>query len=81
MGHDLTVSGSDIEQNTAKAGGSAIFYVSNDRTGHLAVRSSVSRSNTYAASGYSPTDQHFENYPGIFYLGSGSPDFTGSTIQ
>lgn len=79
--YDLTVLGSRLERNSAKAGGSAIFYVSNDRTGHLAVQSSVSRYNTYAASGYSPGDQHFENYPGIFYLGSGSPSFTGSTIQ
>jgi hypothetical protein len=79
--YDLKISGSVIERNSAKAGGSAIFYVSNDRTGHLAVQSSVSRNNTYAASGYSPSDQHFQNYPGIFYLGSGSPSFTGSTIQ
>ena len=79
--YDLTITGSDLERNTAKAGGSAIFYVSNDRTGHLAVQGSVSRNNTYLASGYSPSDQHFENYPGIFYLGSGNPSFTGSTIQ
>jgi hypothetical protein len=79
--YDLKVMGSAIERNSAKAGGSAIFYVSNDRTGHLAVQSSVSRNNTYAASGYSPSDQHFETYPGIFYRGSGSPSFTGSAIQ
>ena len=78
---DLTVTGSDIERNSAKAGGSSIFYVSNDRTGHLAVQSSVSRNNTYSASGYSPSDQHFETYPGICYRGSGAPNFTGSTIQ
>ncbi|GAA3566749.1 hypothetical protein GCM10022197_23450 [Microlunatus spumicola] len=79
--YDLKISGTTIERNSAKAGGSAIFYVSNDRTGHLSVQSSVSRNNTYAASGYSPSDQHFQNYPGIFFLGSGSPSFTGSTIQ
>jgi len=28
-----------------------------------------------------PTDQHFEDYPGIFYLGNGNPVFTNSTIQ
>lgn len=79
--YDLRVLGSRIQRNSAKAGGSAIFYVSNDRTGHLAVEQTTSRDNVYAASGYSPSDQHFENYPGIFYLGNGSPSFTGSTIQ
>lgn len=79
--YDLKITGTRIERNSAKAGGSAIFYVSNDRTGHLAVQTSVSRNNTYAASGYAPGDQHFQTYPGIFYRGSGSPSFTGSTIQ
>ena len=79
--YDLTIAGSVLERNSAKAGGSAIFYVSNDLTGRLSVQSSVSRNNTYAASGYTPSDQHFETYPGIFYRGSGSPSFTGSTIQ
>ena len=79
--YDLKITGSDLERNSAKAGGSAIFYVSNDLTGHLAVQGSVSRGNTYAASGYSPSDQHFQTYPGIFYRGSGNPSFTGSTIE
>ncbi|HET9649863.1 MAG TPA: hypothetical protein VFP34_16740, partial [Microlunatus sp.] len=78
--YDLKIAGSDIERNSAKAGGSAIFYVSNDRTGHLIIDSSISKNNTYAPSGQ-PTDQHFENYPGIFYLGNGAPTFTNSTIQ
>lgn len=78
--YDLKIAGSVLERNTAKAGGSSIFYVSNDRTGHLSVTGSTSRYNTYAPSGQS-TDQHFENYPGIFYLGSSAPVFTGSTIQ
>ena len=79
--YDLKIAGSVLERNSAKAGGSAIFYVSNDLTGHLSVQSSVSRNNTYAPSGYSPSDQHFQTYPGIFYRGSGSPSFSGSTIQ
>jgi hypothetical protein len=78
--YDLTIAGTVIERNTAKAGGSAIFYVSNDRSGHLVIDRSTSRNNTYVPSGQ-PTDQHFENYPGIFYLGNGSPVFTSSTIQ
>ena len=78
--YDLTIAGSDIEYNSAKAGGSAIFFVSNDRTGHLIIDRSILENNTYAPSGQ-PTDQHFQNYPGIFYLGSGNPTFTNSTIQ
>jgi hypothetical protein len=78
--YDLNIGGSDIENNSAKAGGSAIFYVSNDRTGHLKIDRSVSKNNTYAPSGQ-PSDPHFQNYPGIFYLGNGAPTFTNSTIQ
>jgi len=78
--YDLTIAGSDIEYNTAKAGGSAIFFVSNDRTGRLIIDRSILENNTYAPSGQ-PTDPHFQNYPGIFYLGNGNPIFTNSTIQ
>ncbi len=78
--YNLNIAGTDIEYNSAKAGGSSIFYVSNDNTGHLIIDSSTSKNNTYAPSGQ-PTDQHFQNYPGIFYLGSGAPVFTNSTIQ
>ena len=31
--------------------------------------------------GGQPNDPHFQNYPGIFYIGSGDPIFTNSTIQ
>lgn len=78
--YDLNIGGTMIESNTAKAGGSSIFYVSNDRTGRLVIDRSVSRNNTYVPSGQS-TPQSFENYPGIFYLGKGNPVFTSSTIQ
>lgn len=78
--YDLRIAGTDIEKNTAKAGGSSIFYVSNDKTGHLIIDSSVSRLNTYAPNGR-PDNPHFETYPGIFYIGSGNPTFTNSTIQ
>ncbi|HEY5979967.1 MAG TPA: DUF4082 domain-containing protein [Microlunatus sp.] len=78
--YDLKIAGSDIQYNTAKAGGSAIFYVSNDRTGRLIIDRSVSKNNTYVPSGQS-TPQSFQNYPGIFYLGNGSPVITNSTIQ
>lgn len=78
--YDLNIYGTRIENNTAKAGGSSIFYVSNDNTGHLGLISSISRNNTYAPNGQ-PGNPHFENYPGIFYLGDGPPTFTNSTVQ
>ena len=78
--YDLNIAGTDIEHNSAKAGGSSIFYVSNDKTGHLIIDGSVSQKNTYAPNGQ-PNNPHFQNYPGIFYLGSGPPTFTNSTIQ
>jgi hypothetical protein len=60
--------------NHANEGGGAVFFVSNDRTGHLAITDSVLSGNQSAG---------FETagYPGIFYLGAGAPTVTGSTIQ
>ena len=80
--YDLRIAGTLIEKNTAKAGGSAIFYVSNDRTGHLIIDSSTSRQNTYAPN-LLPNNPHFDTYPypGIFYIGNGNPTITNSTIQ
>ena len=56
----IKVVGSTIEGNHAREGGGAIFFVSNDRTGDLLIRSSVLKKN--------PSDG-FENSPGIFFLG------------
>lgn len=78
--YETNVFGSLIEHNTAKAGGSSIFYVSNDNTGHLILTNTISRNNTYVPNGQSG-NPHFENYPGIFYLGDGPPTFTNSTVQ
>lgn len=78
--YDLRIAGSNIQYNTAKAGGSAIFFVSNARTGRLYIDSTVSKNNTYAPSGQS-SPQSFQNYPGIFYLGNGAPVITNSTVQ
>lgn len=78
--YDVNIYGTRIENNTAKAGGSSIFYVSNDNTGHLRLTDSVSRYNTYAPNGQ-PGNPHFENYPGIFYLGNGPPVFSNATVQ
>jgi hypothetical protein len=61
-GNDFTVlvAGSTLEDNRAREGGGAIFFVSNDRTGDLVIRSSTLRDNPSAG---------FENSPGIFFLG------------
>ena len=49
-----------MTDNHAREGGGAIFFVSNDRTGDLLIRSSRLKGN--------PSDG-FENSPGIFFLG------------
>jgi hypothetical protein len=49
-----------ITRNHAREGGGAVFFVSNDRTGVLEIRSSTLRDN--------PSDG-FETDPGIFFLG------------
>ena len=61
-GNDFTVlvAGSTMTGNHAREGGGAIFFVSNDRTGDLRIRSSVLKKN--------PSDG-FESSPGIFCLG------------
>jgi hypothetical protein len=68
----LTIVDSVIEDNHANEGGGAVFFVSNDLTGHLVITDSTLQRN--------PSDG-FENYPGIFYLGDGEPQITGSTIE
>ncbi|GAA5083547.1 hypothetical protein GCM10025760_00300 [Microbacterium yannicii] len=78
--YDVRISGSRIERNSAKAGGSFLFFVSNSNTGRLYIDQTTSSGNTYAPSGQ-PTPQSFQNYPGIFYLGNGNPVFTNSTIR
>ena len=69
--YTLTVSGSVIEDNKANEGGGAIFYVSNDHTGTLAIDHSTLKRNHSGK---------FQNFPGIYFLGKGSPKFTSSTI-
>ncbi len=56
----LFVAGSTITDNHANEGGGAIFYVSNDRSGTLAITWSTLRRN--------PNDG-FQTIPGIFFLG------------
>lgn len=70
----VTIAGTVIEDNHAREGGGAIFFVSNDRTGTLRIEDSVLRRN--------PSDG-FETrgYPGIFFLGATDPTVTGSVLE
>jgi hypothetical protein len=56
----LLLAGTRMTRNHAREGGGAVFFVSNDRTGVLEIRSSNLQHN--------PSDG-FENAPGIFFLG------------
>ncbi len=69
----LTLCGDRLENNRANEGGGAIFYVSNDKSGSLVIQDSTLAHN--------PSDG-FETagYPGIYYLGKGPPQVTGSTL-
>jgi hypothetical protein len=68
----LHVEGTRIEGNTSNhEGGSAIFFVSNDRSGSVEIVDSVLRNNT---------GDGFKTHPGIFFLGD-SIAFTGSTVE
>ena len=70
----MNVWGTRIEDNAAREGGGAIFFVSNNLTGTLRIEDSVLRKN--------PSDG-FEtaSYPGIFYLGDGPPVVVNSIIE
>jgi hypothetical protein len=68
----LTVKGTRISGNHSNhEGGSAIFYVSNDRTGDVHIRDSVLIHNT---------GDGFSTYPGIFFLGH-RITFKDSTVK
>jgi hypothetical protein len=56
----VLIAGTTMTLNHAREGGGAVFFVSNDRTGVLEIRSSTLRDN--------PSDG-FETDPGIFFLG------------
>ncbi|WP_426246055.1 hypothetical protein [Nocardioides sp. LHG3406-4] len=70
---EIVVRNTRMEGNHAREGGGAIFFVSNDRSGHLTIVDSTLRDN--------PSDG-FETIPGIFYLGRQSrPTVTGSVVE
>jgi hypothetical protein len=56
----VLIAGTKMTRNHAREGGGAVFFVSNDRTGVLEIRSSTLRRN--------PSDG-FQTDPGIFFLG------------
>ena len=70
----LRVLGTRIEHNHAREGGGAIFFVSNNRTGHVIIEDSVLRDN--------PSDGFgTRGFPGIFYLGDGPMRVSNSVIE
>ncbi|MEH0932766.1 hypothetical protein [Micromonospora sp. CPCC 205558] len=75
-GNEFTVriAGTIIENNKAKEGGGAVFFVSNNRTGTMKIENSTLRRNPSAK---------FETrgFPGIFFLGARNPTVTGSKLS
>lgn len=62
----LTIGGCMFAENHAHEGGGAIFFVSNDRTGTMAIRDS--------SLDHNPNDAfQTPGLPGIFFLGAGRP--------
>ena len=70
----LTITGSTFERNSAREGGGAVFFVSNDRTGTLVIRDSTLTHNPNA--GF-----HTPGLPGIYFLGARRPTIVRSTLR
>jgi hypothetical protein len=70
----LSLCGDLVEDNTANEGGGAVFFVSNDRSGTLIIKDSILRRNP--SKGFET-----KGVPGIFYLGKGDPQVSGSTLE
>jgi hypothetical protein len=72
--YDHLECGSLIEDNMANEGGSAIFFVSNDKTGTITIKDSVLRRNPKGK---------FETkgFPGMFVIAKAPPTVEGSTIE
>jgi hypothetical protein len=70
----LAITSSHLSGNHANEGGGAIFFVSNDRTGTLAIKDSAlqrNRSDGFQTAGL----------PGIYFLGAGRPAIVGSVLR
>jgi predicted outer membrane repeat protein len=72
--YSVTVAGTLIEGNTAREGGGAIFFVSDDNTGTLSIEDSTLHDNP--SQGFATA-----GYPGIFFHSTGHPAVTGSTLS
>ena len=70
----LNLCGVKMTGNTAKEGGGAIFFVSNNRTGSLVIKDSV-------LSGNPSMGFETPGYKGIFVLANGTPQITNSTLN
>lgn len=70
----LSIGGSVFESNHANEGGGAIFFVSDDRSGTLAIRHSTLKSNH---------NDRFQTagLPGVFFLGARRPTVTESVLR
>jgi hypothetical protein len=70
----LSIGGSLFVDNRANEGGGAIFFVSNDRAGTMAIRYSTLERNR--------NDRfHTAGLPGIFFLGARHPTITDSVLR
>ena len=70
----LSIGGSVFVDNHANEGGGAIFFVSDDRTGTMAIRDSTLEDN--------PNDRfHSPGLPGIYFLGARPPAITDSVLR
>jgi hypothetical protein len=70
----LSVGGCTFIHNHANEGGGAIFFVSNDRTGTMAITDSTLQDN--------PNDTfHTPGLAGIYFLGARHPAITGSVLR
>jgi hypothetical protein len=72
--YTVTVDGSVITGNSAREGGGALFFVSNDKTGTLTIEGSKLHGNPNA--GFQTA-----GYPGIFFLGRGHPVVESSSLS
>jgi hypothetical protein len=70
----LSISGSLMVDNRANEGGGALFFVSNDRTGTMAIRRSTLEHNRN--DGF-----HTPGLPGVCCLGARRPVITGSVLR
>ena len=70
----LSIAGSLFKDNDANEGGGAVFFVSDDRTGTMAIADSTLSHNPNA--GFQTA-----GLPGIFFLGAASPAITGSRLR